>query len=570
MRGSKMKNQMYEILNLNACLIAWSDKTIYYIGQQNYCRSMSLVIKIVEEMNDAVKLWFENKKGINKDSNIIEEQEILMLLQELIEAQKNSDYIILADLLELRFIPFLSSMQTVIQNMDILCFSEKVYKTNIEAMKKVNNFLYKELIKVEFNSFDKKRYKIEGTTCGLVTAYVEREGQSCYLHTNGYINKESFLLVDSWYHDEIDEYVVYGMGLGYHIKELCDFDDTIKIKVIESDLNSLNIALSCNNFEENLLSEQLEIIFDPDWIMLGEELRQLESYTRKKFVVYEPAIHLIGNKEKKEAIEDFFIGYQSVKNQLQNLKRNFWRNVKKYDFSIDNLKKLWIGKNIFLIAAGPSLDKNSLELKRKPSNSIFIAVGTVCKKLLKLGIRPDFIIITDAFEGTFAQLEGLEEEDIPLLVLSTVYYKIVDTYKGKKYLICQKGFKEAEDLAKEKEWMTFQTGGSVSTTAIDIAIQFCCKRMIVVGLDLAYTDYASHATETIERITSDERGKRIIEGMDGKSVYTIKNLDIYRKWIERRIVEEKEIEFIDATEGGAKIAGMKIMPLKDVMNLLES
>lgn len=570
MRGSKMKNQMYEILNLNACLIAWSDKTIYYIRQQNYYRSMSLVIKIVEEMNDAVKFWFENKNGINKNSNIIEEQEILMLLQELIEAQKNSDYIILADLLELRFIPFLSSMQAVIQNMDILCFSEKVYKTNIEAMKKVNNFLYKELIKVEFNSFDKKRYKIEGTTCGLVTACVEREGQSCYLHTNGYINKESFLLVHSWYHDEIDEYVVYGMGLGYHIKELCDFDDTIKIKVIESDLNSLNIALSCNNFEENLLSEQLEIIFDPDWIMLGEELRQFESYTRKRFVVYEPAIHLIGNKEKKEAIEDFFIGYQSVKNQLQNLKRNFWRNVKKYDFSIDNLKKLWIGKNIFLIAAGPSLDKNSLELKRKPSNSIFIAVGTVCKKLLKLGIRPDFIIITDAFEGTFAQLEGLEEEEIPLLVLSTVYYKIVDTYKGKKYLICQKGFKEAEDLAKEKEWMTFQTGGSVSTTAIDIAIQFCCKRMIVVGLDLAYTDYASHATETIERITSDERGKRIIEGMDGKQVYTIKNLDIYRKWIERRIAEEKEIEFIDATEGGAKIAGMKIMALKDVMNLLES
>lgn len=570
MRGSKMKNQMYEILNLNACLIAWSDKTIYYIRQQNYYRSMSLVIKIVEEMNDAVKLWFENKKAINKGSNIIEEQEILMLLQELVEAQKNSDYIILADLLELRFIPFLSSMQAVIQNMDILCFSEKVYKTNIEAMKKVNDFLYKELIKVEFNSFDKKRYKIEGTTCGLVTACVEREGQSCYLHTNGYINKESFLLVHSWYHDEIDEYVVYGMGLGYHIKELCDFDDTIKIKVIESDLNSLNIALSCNNFEENLLSEQLEIIFDPDWIMLGEELRQLESYTRKKFVVYEPAIHLIGNKEKKEAIEDFFIGYQSVKNQLQNLKRNFWRNVKKYDFSIDNLKNLWIGKNIFLIAAGPSLDKNILELKRKPSNSIFIAVGTVCKKLLKLGIRPDFIIITDALESTYAQIEGLEEEDIPLLVLSTVYYKIVDTYKGKKYLICQKGFKEAEDLAREKEWMTFQTGGSVSTTAIDIAIQFCCKRMIVVGLDLAYTDYASHATETINWTISDERGKRIVEGMDGKQVYTIKNLDIYRKWIERRIAEEKEIEFIDATEGGAKIAGMKIMALKDVMNLLES
>ena len=40
---------------------------------------------------------------------------------------------------------------------------------------------------------------------------------------------------------------------------------------------------------------------------------------------------------------------------------------------------------------------------------------------------------------------------------------------------------------------------------------------------------------------------------------------MYRKWIENRIENVTEIEFIDATEGGAKVKGMQIKKLSECL-----
>ena len=57
--------------------------------------------------------------------------------------------------------------------------------------------------------------------------------------------------------------------------------------------------------------------------------------------------------------------------------------------------------------------------------------------------------------------------------------------------------------------------------------------------------------------------------MDGGKITTGKNLKVYLDWIERRIAqrvgEEKEIEILDATEGGARKRGMEIVTLAQVM-----
>ena len=80
-----------------------------------------------------------------------------------------------------------------------------------------------------------------------------------------------------------------------------------------------------------------------------------------------------------------------------------------------------------------TLDKNYLELKKIGSNSIILSTGVVFKKLLKAGINPDFVIITDGNISVYNQIEGIEDIDIPLLYLSTVYYKILQYYKGKSF-----------------------------------------------------------------------------------------------------------------------------------------
>lgn len=107
----------------------------------------------------------------------------------------------------------------------------------------------------------------------------------------------------------------------------------------------------------------------------------------------------------------------------------------------------------------------------------------------------------------------------------------------------------AESLNAE----TFETGGSVTTTALDIALKFGAENIIFVGVDLAYTDGSSHAKGVGRKITSRE-GLRKVKSCMGTEIYTSKNLDIYRKWIERRI-ENVTGTVIYNTGNGAMIKG---------------
>jgi hypothetical protein len=86
--------------------------------------------------------------------------------------------------------------------------------------------------------------------------------------------------------------------------------------------------------------------------------------------------------------------------------------------------------------------------------------------------------------------------------------------------------------------------------------------VILIGQDLAYTGGASHATgyfnpQTLEerKLTVKENGYREIDGYWGDKVYTDRQLDSFRQWYEGYIIHNPSEVVINATEGGAKIAG---------------
>ncbi len=110
-----------------------------------------------------------------------------------------------------------------------------------------------------------------------------------------------------------------------------------------------------------------------------------------------------------------------------------------------------------------------------------------------------------------------------------------------------------------------KTGGSVATTALDVAIRMGGNPIIFVGQDLGFTDNKSHSSKTYSRRIFESQGLREVEDIYGNTIQTSKNLYIYLRWIKNRISEENNMEFIDATEGGARIRGTKIMKLRDIV-----
>lgn len=89
--------------------------------------------------------------------------------------------------------------------------------------------------------------------------------------------------------------------------------------------------------------------------------------------------------------------------------------------------------------------------------------------------------------------------------------------------------------------------------------------MICVGLDMGYPGERTHA-QGVGNDLADKRNLRQVEGIQTEYIYTSRTLDIYRQWIEKRILGIKGIEFVNISKG-ARIHGMKEEKLGKVLGL---
>lgn len=567
-----MNSKIKIIFNQNRNLINKIKKATYFFRIQNYDSALRISTNILYDVSKNIEMLLTHAEYFNENQLFINSDYIITLFNGLLNAQESQDYILLADLYDMQLVSFYISLQEVIISKEGNAYPidntliDDNFSDSLAAIAKIDSNLSNQILSMPHpSSLIGKGYEVEYTSCGYITLAVTLNSKKYYLHSNKNAPLEAFQLAHSWYKENKDTYIIYGFGLMYHIWELLHLDETMHIEIYESDLNILRLSCAYTEVANLLSYPNIKLIYDPDFKQLITRLASLDSDT--EFVIHHPSIRNIKDASIREKMEEYFIQYSSIKNQSHILNSNFKQNILNSVDSVDTLKDAFTGKDLFIIAAGPSLDKNFQQLKNiNKENTIILATGTVFKKLLYAGIVPDYVIVTDANTRVFGQISGVEDRTVPMLFLSTANHKFASNYVGKKYIIFQHGYPKAEEFAKEHGYHLYQTGGSVSTTALDIGIQFGCKRIIFLGLDLAYTDNFVHAAGTSRRNTENTESLVRITDINGNQVYTTKVLNIYRKWIENRIKNVQAMEFIDATEGGAKIDGMKVAKLSEIID----
>lgn len=518
-----------KIIVPQSILIKKIDTTVSHLHRQEYLYAMRMMKSILDDIGKLLSVYEELQESM-PDQNVLME-----ILNNLVEAQEIKDYVLLADILQLQLMSFLTQLQ--------------------------ENFALND--PTEVRTLD--GYRIEPTSAGCYTLAMMGKEHWMYLHSNGDPYKEAAEAASAWFDGEHYEYVVYGLGLGYHIQALLDIDELITVTVLEPDENVIRLAGEYGMTGQEDWNQRVRIISDTDFrylIMLSDSLRK-----EQQFVVYYPSMCVMKNEYYKQQLEEYFIGYSSAKTQETRLVGNFVKNQSLFSKEVTELSDRFCGRTVYIIAAGPSLDGNMMELKKVKKGDIILSTGTVLKKLLKAGIMPDYVIVTDGGKYTYPQTAELSKKNIPLLYLSTVYYRILQEYPGDTYLICQEGFRKSEEFAASQQYPVYGTGGSVTTTALEICIRLGCRRIVFVGLDLAYTNMQNHASGTAD-VRNNAKGNMIVKDIYGHDIPTAKNLHLYQKWIERRIQKEDAvgIEFIDATQGGARIGGTEIRDLNKVIS----
>lgn len=442
---------------------------------------------------------------------------------------------------------------------------------NLDLLFKTDKKLYKYVIDSRLScGSEERKYQIEWNRIFDISMIIEKEKrEKINICSFGNPWQEALLYVHS-INDNADVCIIFGFGLGYHIQEMAAMYPNMEIYVLENDIEQIRTAINYRNMTDILANRRIHIIYCNEIL---EYAGNLERITQKYdgYIIdckmWMPSVKAIENNELKELLEQYNISFFSMEYFKNDLIRNFDNNISLNDDNIDDIRKNVIGKNVILIAAGPSLENELVSLKdvlesNERQNICVICVGKISRKLLENKIKPDYIAVTDAKDSTRWQISGIEDCGIPLLYLSTAASNVVSSYTGKRYIAYQNGFEKAEKMAEIKKNTLFDTGGSVATFVIDVAIRFKCKSLICVGLDLGYAGESSHALGVGKKIVDKNRLKKV-EAVGGEVIYTNKNLDLYRKWIEKRVLNEKNINMINASHG-ARINGMEEKSIKDI------
>lgn len=465
--------------------------------------------------------------------------------------------------------------------------NKPVYEKNMEALR-AKFPVWAHMI--EENKRKKRGFDVitEQSLMGDTILKVTQDGRTLYL--NGKYAPSA--VVERWLSrqgkiEEFSPIVIIGISNGEHIRRI--------MEEVPKTSNILIFEPSFELFRRAMQEVDLSFLFQPD-IPVGIVVEGINGYEVNSYLPYfisydnMASLHyyMSGN------YEELFPG--EIKNFVTALNKHIsvismnWNTALRYTTVravnvFVNIHYLYEGYSIaelqnilpedvpvIIVSAGPSLDKNIMELKKAVGKACIIATDTAMKPLLNAGIIPNLFVIIDGLKPEIL-FQHKDISKVPMVTMAAVSTEPMACHKGKKFFYTSDSAFERRILTDlgEKEgknrmlpWLV--TGGSVATSAYSLGVFMGAKKIILVGQDLALTGNRTHAEGTFEdkpEVIDWSGGKYMeVESIDGGKVVTREDFKLYLDWFEKYIKEWSHITAIDATEGGALIHGSKVMTLK--------
>lgn len=536
-------------------IVKLSDDLIYLLKKQDFYNGIRLHRNIIKVVQKAFQIYSAGDIFFTDMENAV---------KNLLKAQESNDYILMSDIYEMQVKTACNRELERLHESGIWQDITDYYDINYNsADKELKNML--DMINAREDDIPQDYMLIENSVgqFSLKKKYGSKE-LIFSSSNNPYVDARS--IIDSYANkgENAGVYIVMGLECGYIASVLYKQDDIEHIYVYEHDMYVIKAAMHYCDMTKLLQSGKISIIYDKQLIEFGKKLASVEpDKDDVAIIIHRPSMMNISDKILREKVEDFFLYQSSVLSQGKMLDGNFRKNTTSESMKnvhyLDELRDRFYKREVYFLAGGPSLEDKLELLKEETGKQIIVCVGTVLKLLLKNNIVPDYVVMIDSQKNMLSQIDGVNTENLSLIYIPTLFYGVVGDWNGKKYMAMQEGFKRTELMAKEKKLRLYETGGSVSTFALDFLIRFNCRRIVCMGLDLAFTDKRRHAGSQVNIDTNCELRK--VQAVNGGYIYTSKNLDNYRKWIERRIDrmtdDEKSVEIINASNG-AYIRGMRV------------
>lgn len=368
---------------------------------------------------------------------------------------------------------------------------------------------------------------------------------------------------------------IYGIGNALLIKNLVKHYK--HLFVFESEIELFILALSTLDLSEELCSGkiylvdvkeekinlQLRILFDQNdmflWLGLYEMFINNNFY--KKYYYEE-----ILNTDK--------IIHENINLVIRNLDpdskislpcyENFYKNIplmlKNIPFKriIDERKGLF--ESCIVVCAGSSLQKQIPLLKKYQENFVIFCVDGAYPLLVKHNITPDYVLNLDFEEYPLEFFKEVNPENKTLFILAASTHSSVVDYLYKKQIplsiALNDNFPYQNLHINDFGYLEFGTHVGHACYTLAIALKF--KNIIIIGQDLSFDKQGNSHFDSfdlgsdIDTTLNIPTLKTVAYGGLGE-VLTHLAWDDYRKKLEDLFARNSQVNFLNATEGGARI-----------------
>ncbi len=377
--------------------------------------------------------------------------------------------------------------------------------------------------------------------------------------------------------------VALGLGLGYHVLEYLKREhDRDFMLVVEPSLERFRCCLEQVDLSTAIEAHNIFFAAGLAPLDVFKMLRTEEcSLVRNglKAIKHPPSIALdpVYYQEVIQRLQDAMyyalVNNNSRDKSWRHYARNMVRNVPAAMTlpGVNGLFGAFDGVPAIVVSAGPSLGKNVRELAHAKGRAVIIAVDTAVRVLLDHGVAPDLVVSIDFSSNNMRYFDGIDTTALRLVVDSEVYPPILDAFEGTRF------YAEITNKSASR-WFShmvgarggFDKGLSVAHTAFLLALEMGCRPVALIGQDLAYTGDVSHvkgaAMSRVEARGPGTGNVIVVPDMFGRPVNSHASMVVFLRHFEELLHTEAGRlpgGCIDATEGGARIAGTRPMTLKE-------
>ena len=216
------------------------------------------------------------------------------------------------------------------------------------------------------------------------------------------------------------------------------------------------------------------------------------------------------------------------------------------------------GGECWVVATGPTLASQYARLAQRPHQVVLIAVDTAVAALLAHGISPDYVVTIDEAISEL-QLSTAAKLTCPLIYFPRLAPQVLQAWAGPRYCAYSTGALY-DELAQQLPRARLFSAGSVLHTAVDLALWMGARKVVLWGADFSYPSGRSHAhwaaDSEVGFVTANATHQ--VENGHGGLNATHLNMRGYLRDLEDYIAAHPQVEFINTSLEGAKIAGTKL------------